>query len=212
MLITTVLQTTILEFSLAALGYSRSRLGISFCLLYARLLFCSITFTIIEHVIWFAPSDRDVGKYLIFIYLILNLTTGWGTFLTFMQGTFFHFISFITPFKYAIHGMENIIYSIGTGEGSLVQYQTEILQNDDILLIWIPILLIISLGLTYLWWQKELYGTFKLKVLQTVLFERKIPIQKNINFTLRRVSNQEVEEIKKTNFNWSTKYFWKAAT
>ncbi|ALA98545.1 putative ABC transporter [Spiroplasma kunkelii CR2-3x] len=108
--------------------------------------------------------------------------------------------------------MENIIYSIGTGEGSLVQYQTEILQNDDILLIWIPILLIISLGLTYLWWQKELYGTFKLKVLQTVLFERKIPIQKNINFTLRRVSNQEVEEIKKTNFNWSTKYFWKAAT
>lgn len=187
MLITTVLQTTILALSLAALSYSC--LGISFGLLYAWLLFCSITFTIIEHAIWFAPSDGDVGKYLIVIYLILNLTAGWGTFPAFMQGTFFHFISFITPFKYAIHGMGNIIYGIGTGEGSLVQYQTEILQNAGILLIWIPILLIISLGLTYLWRQKELYGTFKLKVLQTVLFERKIPIQKNINSTLRRVSN-----------------------
>ncbi|WP_233485554.1 hypothetical protein [Spiroplasma sp. ChiS] len=115
-----------------------------------------IIFTIIEHAIWFAPTDGDVGKYLIVIYLILNLTAGWGTFPAFMQATFFHFISFITPFKYVIHGMGNIIYGIGTGEGSLAQYQTEIIQNTGILLIWIPILLIISLGLTYLWRQKEL--------------------------------------------------------
>ncbi|APE73947.1 hypothetical protein [Spiroplasma citri] len=127
MLITTVLQITILALSLAALGYSCW--GISFGLLYVWLLFCSIIFTIIEHAIWFATADGGVGKYLIVIYLILNLTAGWGTFPAFMQATFFHFISFITPFKYAIHGMGNIIYGIGTGEGSLAQYQTESFTN-----------------------------------------------------------------------------------
>lgn len=69
--------------------------------------------------------------------------------------------------------MGNIIYGIGTGEGSLAQYQTESFTNCFI--------------------------------------RKNIPIQRNINQTLRKLSDQEVEGIK-TDFNWSTKYFWKAAT
>ncbi|KAF0852022.1 ABC transporter permease [Spiroplasma poulsonii] len=195
MLITTAIQTTILAISLAILGYSK--MGPSFGLLYVWLLLCSLIFTIIEHAIWFAPADGDVGKYLIVIYLILNLTAGWGTFPSFMQAGFFNVISVLTPFKYAIHGMGNIIYGIGTGEGSLVQYQTEILQNMGILLIWIPILLIISLGLTYLWRQKEQYGTFNLKALKKVLPEENININKNVYRTLNGLSNQEVEIVKR---------------
>ncbi|WHQ37128.1 ABC transporter permease [Spiroplasma sp. SV19] len=194
MLITTIIQTTILAISLALLGYSK--LGTSFALLYLWLLLCSLIFTIIEHAIWFAPADGDVGKYLIVIYLILNLTSGWGTFPSFMQAGFFNVVSVLTPFKYAIHGMGNIIYGIGTGEGSLIQYQTEILQNMGILLIWIPILVIISLSLTYLWRQKEQYGTFDIKVLKNVFVKNNISINKNVYRTLNGLSEQEVEIVK----------------
>ncbi|WP_425380071.1 ABC transporter permease [Spiroplasma endosymbiont of Stenodema calcarata] len=194
MLITTTIQITILAISLAILGYSK--MGTSFGLLYVWLLLCGLIFTIIEHAIWFAPADGDVGKYFIVIYLILNLTAGWGTFPSFMQASFFNVISVVTPFKYAIHGMGNIIYGIGTGEGSLVQYQTEIIQNMGILLIWIPILLIISLGLTYLWRRKDQYGTFKIKVLKSIFIANKININKNIYHTLNNLSQQEIESIK----------------
>ncbi|AGM24614.1 ABC transporter permease [Spiroplasma chrysopicola] len=207
MLATTVIQTVILGISLAILGFSVLGWG-GFLAFFVWLIFSSLIFTVIEHAIWFAPKDGDVGKFIIVLYLILNLTAGWGTFPSFLQADFFNTLSVITPFKYVVHGMGDIIYGISTGEGNLWQYQKEILINSGILLIWIPVLIIISLGLTTLWRKEELFGTINNKKIKTSLEKLNLVASHyGTNYLLRNLTDQELEKLEKNVWQLNEKEF-----
>ncbi|WP_424526577.1 hypothetical protein [Spiroplasma endosymbiont of Glossina fuscipes fuscipes] len=107
-----------------------------------------------------------IGRFIAVIYLIINLSAGWGTFPSFMQNKFFDVLSYISPFRYGLHNIGTIMYglslptSIGIGE-----YQTEIVKNMGILFIWVIAFVIIGLVGTYYRFLKMKYGTIRVKTI-----------------------------------------------
>ncbi|WP_253301575.1 ABC transporter [Spiroplasma endosymbiont of Phyllotreta cruciferae] len=164
MLSTSWIQVTIMMLSLLILGFGQ--IGPTYALLWLWMLFLGSLFNVIICSIWLAIPDEMIGRFIAVIYLIINLSAGWGTFPSFMQNKFFDVLSYISPFRYGLHNIGTIIYglssptSIGIGE-----YQTEIVKNMGILFIWVIAFVIIGLVGTYYRFLKMKYGTIRVKTI-----------------------------------------------
>lgn len=164
MLCTSWIQVTVMMLSLLILGFGQ--IGPSYALLWLWMLFLGSVFNIIICSLWLAIPDEMLGRFIAVIYLIINLSAGWGTFPSFMQNKFFDVLSYISPFRYGLHNIGTIIYglssptSIGIGE-----YQTEIVKNMGILFIWVIVFVMIGLAGTYYRFLKMKYGTIRIKLI-----------------------------------------------
>ncbi|AGM25624.1 putative ABC transporter [Spiroplasma syrphidicola EA-1] len=168
MLTTSWIQTTILMLSLLILGFGA--IGPSYLWLWLWILFIGSLFVIIIGSIWMAVKDEMIGRVLVVIYLILNLSAGWGTFPSFMQNGFFNVISYITPFRYGLHNMGTIIYGLTSPTPSGIgNYQLEIMKNFAVLLIWIAVFVLIGGLTTYYRFRKLRYGTLNAKIIFQVI-------------------------------------------
>lgn len=171
MLVTAWIQTTILMLTVFALGWSV--IGSSFGLMYLWMMFTATVFVIIQQALWFSVQDETVGKFLIIILLIINLSSGWGTFPPFMQAGFFNVISYIAPYTYSIHAQSVIIYSIAASGVNRAD-SLYVLQNFGILSIWIVVFTLLGLLGAVLRNRDMLYGTHKSKKLGKILLEENL--------------------------------------
>lgn len=136
------------------------------------------------------------------VYLIINLSAGWGTFPSFMQGKFFDILSYITPFRYGLHNIGTIIYGLSSPTiVGISEYQTEIIKNMVILFIWVIIFAILGLVGTYYRFLKIKYGTFKIKVIYQAMNKiDSIKDYKKNTSTLNYLTKEEQTLIKKRGF------------
>ncbi|AXK51408.1 ABC transporter permease [Spiroplasma alleghenense] len=132
MLATALIQITILMLAVFGLGFHV--IGAEFWLLFLWMIFTTFIFTIIINALWFSFRDQTVGKFLCVVFLVINLSSGWGTFPTFMQAKFFEVLSYIAPYTYSIHGQGAIIYGLAAGGQNLAD-NLIILANFGYLLI-----------------------------------------------------------------------------
>lgn len=171
MMITAWIQTTILMISVYALGWSV--MGSAFGLMYLWMMLTATVFVIIQQALWFSTRDETVGKFLVILLLIINLSSGWGTFPTFMQAGIFNVLSYIAPYTYSMHGQGVIIYSIAINGANLAD-TLYILQQLGILVIWAVVFMIIGLLASILRNRDMYYGTHKSKKLGAILIEEKL--------------------------------------
>lgn len=164
-----VIQVTILSLTLYALGYHI--LGSTFGLLYLQLLFSGIEFAIFIGALWFFFRDDVIGKFIAIIFLIINLSSGWGTFPPSMQAPIFQVLSYIAPFTYAIKNIGAIVYGIGI-MGANWQDQSFILTNIGIGLIYVVIGLIIGCFGCVRLTKMHFYGSRNKKKLAISLLEQ----------------------------------------
>ncbi|WP_241208171.1 ABC transporter [Spiroplasma melliferum] len=164
MLLTSWIQVTLMMLSLLILGFGQ--IGPVYAWLWLWLLFLGSIFNIIICSIWLAVPDEMLARFIAVVYLIINLSAGWGTFPSFMQGKFFDILSYITPFRYGLHNIGTIIYGLSSPTiVGISEYQTEIIKNMAILFIWVIIFAILGLVGTYYRFLKIKYVTFKIKVI-----------------------------------------------
>lgn len=197
MLVTAWIQTTILMLTVYALGWSV--IGSAFGLMYLWMMFTATVFVIIQQALWFSVQDETVGKFLIVILLIINLSSGWGTFPTFMQAPIFNFLSYLAPYTYSMHGQGVIIYSIAVNGASITD-TLYVFQQFGILLVWAVGFLIIGLLCSLLRNRDMLYGTHNSKKLGEILMEE--DLNKYVNHNNKRalwkkLPKEEMPEIRK---------------
>ncbi len=169
MMVMVVIQVTILSLTLYGLGYHV--LGSTFGLLYLELLFSGLEFAIFIGALWLFFRDDVVGKFIAILFLIINLSSGWGTFPPSMQAPIFQVLSYIAPFTYAIKNIGAIVYGIGV-VGANWQDQAFILGNIGISCIYIVIgILIGCLGCMRLT-KMQFYGARHKKKLAISLMEQ----------------------------------------
>ncbi|AVN65325.1 hypothetical protein CG002_03105 [Mesoplasma florum] len=133
MFVTGIVQATALTIALSLTGWiaigSAAMLSV-----WLWLLFVDLIFVLTIQGLWFLFKDETISKVLVIIYLVINISSGWGTFPSFMQFEFFHKISFVAEFTYVLHGLGSIIY--GVGENGFNSTDTlYIMQQAGILLI-----------------------------------------------------------------------------
>lgn len=197
MLVTAWIQTTILMITVYALGWSV--IGAAFGLMYLWMMFTATVFVIIQQALWFSVQDETVGKFLIILLLIINLSSGWGTFPTFMQAGIFNFLSYFAPYTYSMHGQGVIIYSIAVNGVNWAD-TLYILQQTGILLIWSVIFITIGLLGSVLRNREINYGTCKSKKLGQILTEQKL--NKYVNpktqkAIWKKLPKEEMEKVRK---------------
>lgn len=112
MLITGIIQVTALTIALTFTGWIAIGSATMFSV-WLWLLFVDLIFVLTIQGLWFLIKDETVSKVLVIIYLVINISSGWGTFPAFMQFEFFHKISYIAEFTYVLHGLGAIIYGLG---------------------------------------------------------------------------------------------------
>ncbi len=138
--------------------------------LWLWLLFLGSIFNIIICSIWLAVPDEILARFIAVVYLIINLSAGWGTFPSFMQGKFFDILLYITPFHYGLYNIGAIIYGLSSPiTVGISEYQIKIIKNMVILFIWVIIFATIRLVGTYYRFLKIKCGTFKIKVIYEVM-------------------------------------------
>ncbi|WP_169733562.1 hypothetical protein [Mesoplasma melaleucae] len=112
MLTTGILQVSALTIALSFTGWIAIGSAAMFSV-WVWLLFVDLIFVLTIQGLWFLIKDETVSKVLIIIYLVINISSGWGTFPSFMQFEFFHKISFVAEFTYVLHGLGAIVYGVG---------------------------------------------------------------------------------------------------
>ncbi len=168
MLLTSWIQVTLMMLSLLILWFGE--IGPVYVWLWLWLLFLGSIFNIIICSIWLAVPNEMLACFIAVVYLIINLSAGWGTFPSFMQGKFFDILSYIIPFRYGLHNIGAIIYGLSSPTTvGISEYQIEIIKNMVILFIWVIIFATIGLVGTYYRFLKIKYGTFKIKVIYEVM-------------------------------------------
>ncbi|WP_338971663.1 ABC transporter permease [Spiroplasma endosymbiont of Panorpa germanica] len=168
MIATAFIQITILMLSVFGLGFHV--IGASFGLLYLWMVFTTIIFTIIINALWFSFRDQTVGKFLCVVFLVINLSSGWGTFPTFMQSGFFEVLSYIAPYTYSIHGQGAIIYGIAVSGQNLTD-NLIILANFGYLLIFGLLFTILGIFSARQRHREMMFSTASDKKLITILKE-----------------------------------------
>ncbi len=139
---TTILQVTVLMIAIGLLGWFQ--IGPPFGLVYVSVLFTALIWTAFIQAMWFLFRDEVVGKFVVILFLIVNITSGWGTFPPVMQFKTFEVLSYIAPFTYCIHNQGLIIYGVAVnGSNSLDNLQ--ILKNCGIQLIYLSIGYLLSI-------------------------------------------------------------------
>jgi hypothetical protein len=157
MAVTGFVQVTLLVLLSAAAGWSR--LGVDRLFeLWGALLLIDFTFKVTIQSIWFCIKDETIGKFLCIIYMILNLSSGWGTFPSFMQYGFFHGVSYITEFTYSLHLMGIVIYG-GNYSGDWIYA----IQQVGILIAFIAVFMAFGFGMSILRNREMHFGTYRKK-------------------------------------------------
>ncbi|WP_339021472.1 hypothetical protein [Spiroplasma endosymbiont of Atherix ibis] len=109
---TGIIQVSLLVAVLSLTGYSAIGSAALFSL-WLWLLYIELIFVITIQALWFAFTDEMVSKFLVIIYLVINIAAGSGTFPSFMQFDFFYGISFLSEYRFSIQGIGSIIFGIG---------------------------------------------------------------------------------------------------
>ncbi|WP_338970281.1 ABC transporter permease [Spiroplasma endosymbiont of Labia minor] len=161
MMITGFLQVTLLTLAVVAAGWWVLGAG-TILLLWLWLLAIEATFVAIISSLWFSLKDETVGKFVVVVYMVLNLASGWGTFPAFMQFGFFDFVSNIVPFTYALHGIGSIVYGIGSIGINLAD-TLYILMQWGILWIFFAVFISLGIGMSILRNREILFGSYKAK-------------------------------------------------
>ncbi|WP_338983803.1 hypothetical protein [Spiroplasma endosymbiont of Othius punctulatus] len=125
MWVTGMLQVTLLVLAVTAAGWHIIG-ALAIFELWLWLMILETAFVVTIQAVWFSLKDETIGKFIIVVYMVLNLASGWGTFPSFMQFGFFNVVSYITEFRYGLHGMTSIIYS-GGGNATFILEQFGIL-------------------------------------------------------------------------------------
>lgn len=119
--------------------------------------------------------------------MIINLSSGWGTFPAFMRAKIFNLLFYTAPFTYVLHGMVDIVYGLATPIGNAVSvYQSDILINLAILLIWPLIFITLGFFTSYLHGKKERFGTISNKKIYQVLV-----VNYNLNNFITETNNNK---------------------
>ncbi len=168
MIIMVTIQVTILCLTLYALGYYV--MGITFLWLYLQLLFSGWVFAIFIGSLWMFFRDDVIGKFIAILFLIVNLSSGWGTFPPYMQAPIFQWLSYIAPFTYSIKNIGAIVYGIGV-VGNNWQDISFILGNIGISLIYAVIGLVIGMFGCMRLTKMQFYGSRNKKKLATAIME-----------------------------------------
>ncbi|AHI53335.1 ABC transporter permease [Spiroplasma culicicola] len=205
MYFTGMIQVTLLVLVLALTGFNSIGFAGMFSL-WLWLLFVDFIFVLIIQTLWFSFKDETVGKFLIVIYMVLNLAAGWGTFPSFMQFDFFYGASFITIFTYAIHAMGSIIYGIGS-LGFNTADSLYILQQAGILLIFIGVFITIALFVARKRMKEMYFGTSNPKYVSEALLQ--LGLNEQLNSFRTQKTNQKYKyhwkNMKQFEFNQSIK-------
>ncbi len=208
MLLTATVQCTILMVTVGMLGWFA--IGPVFGLQFLWMLVTAWTFVIIEQALWFSFSDETIGKFFCVLYLIINLSSGWGTFPPSMQDPFFGVIGHIAPYTYSIQGQSAIIYGIGTSGSNWMDNQF-ILERFGILLLMSAIFFTLGLYVSGRRNAEVNYGTaHKTKLLQAfrALGYEQYITKKGwiICHKLPNVEHQDVIDYINENFDFDPKF------
>lgn len=141
MVIFGLIQATILTTALLLL-FNNADLFHRFWQLFLFMWFMAICFDLIIQGIAHMFRDHDLGRFLIVILLVLQLSGSGGTFPVELEPTFFQIITHILPFTYAIRGLREIL---------IAPNPVIILINIAIILAIVAIIMIISLTLNWLY-------------------------------------------------------------
>ncbi|QHX36500.1 hypothetical protein [Spiroplasma sp. BIUS-1] len=112
MFTTGIVQVTFLVIALSLTGYSAIGSAAMFSL-WLWLLYIDLIFVITIQSLWYLFTDEMISKFVVVIYLVINIAAGSGTFPNFMQFDFFNAISYLSEFRYSIHAIGSIVYGIG---------------------------------------------------------------------------------------------------
>lgn len=197
MMTTAWIQTTILMLSVYLLGWSV--IGPAFGLMYLWMMFTATIFVLIEQALWFSMRDETVGKFFVILLLIINLSSGWGTFPTFMQAGIFNILSYIAPYTYSIHGQGFIIYSIAVN-GANAGDTLYLMQQFGILIIFGVVFTILGLLTSVLRTREMYYGTHSSKRLGKVLIKEKLSKYvnpKNNKANWKKLPKEEMPQLRK---------------
>ncbi len=168
MLIMVTIQVTILSLTIFGLGYHV--LGSTFLLLYLQLLFSGYVFVFFIGALWFFFRDDVIGKFIAILFLIINLSSGWGTFPPIMQFPIFEVLSYIAPFTYSIKNIGAIVYGVGI-VGSNWPDASFILGNCGISLIYLFIGLFLGFFGSMRLTKMQFYGSRNKKKLAIAILE-----------------------------------------
>ncbi len=208
MLLTGTVQCTILMVTVGMLGWFA--IGPVFGLQFLWMLVTTWTFVIIEQALWFSFSDETIGKFFCVLYLIVNLSSGWGTFPPSMQDPFFGVIGHIAPYTYSIQGQGAIIYGIGTNGSNWMDNQF-ILERFGILILMSAIFFALGLYVSGRRNAEVNYGTAHktklLKAFRALGYEELITKQGwIICHKLPNVVHQDVIDYINENFDFDPKF------
>jgi hypothetical protein len=155
MALTGAIQVTLLTLVLLPCGWYQ--LGVARMFeLWGALLLIDFTFKVTIQAIWFSVKDETIGKFLCVIYMVINLSSGWGTFPSFMQFGFFNAISHVAEYTYALHIIGIVCY--GGNYGGDWAYA---LQNVGYLLVFIAVLFTFGFFMSILRNREMHYGTYR---------------------------------------------------
>ncbi len=203
-------QVTILSLSVYALGYSV--LGSTFWLLYLQLLFSGLVFTVFIGSLWMFFRDDVIGKFIAILFLIVNLSSGWGTFPPSMQFKIFEILSYIAPFTYQLKNVGAIVYGVGI-VGANAKDTLFILGNVGISLIYLLIGVIIGVFAGVRLTKMQLYGSRNKVKLATAILElnHAIDYQYN-NIVISSYSNYGLSTDALIKYYWTTDYLYEPLT
>lgn len=139
MVIFGLLQATILTISLLLL-FNSADLFIRSWQLLLYMWVIGICFDLIIQAIAHMFRDHDIGRFLIVLLLILQLSSSSGTFPVQLEPGFFQFMYHILPFSYAIQGLREIL---------ITPNSLAILSTIGILLLFVLVFVTISLLLNW---------------------------------------------------------------
>lgn len=141
MVIFGLIQATILTTALLLL-FNNNDLFTRFWQLYLFMWFMAICFDLIVQGIAHMFRDHDLGRFLIVIFLVLQLSGSGGTFPVELEPGFFQIITHILPFTYAIRGLREIL---------ITPNPIVILINMAIIIAIVAVVMAISLLLNWLY-------------------------------------------------------------
>lgn len=193
-----VIQVSILWLTIGLFGWFS--IGHAYWFVYLQLLFSGLVFLFFIQALWYFFRDEVIGKFIVIIFLIINLSSGWGTFPPQMQFKFFEVLSYIAPFTYQLKNMCAIIFGVGV-VGTNPMDTAFILQNVGISLIYLLIGVVLSIFGSLRLTKMQFYGTCNGRKLAQ-LFELKK--QDEMNALINVVSSQE--QAFKNDYNFKSKW------
>lgn len=188
MLTTSLIQTSMLLFALLipvmGQGSGFASLGFKiYSLLYLSSLYVGFIFVLTVQEIWFAFKNYDFARLVCFGYLLMNLIAGGGIVVSFMQASFFKWISYVVPFSYSLQLFSSIIYGIEINQIVVFETSKEIVIKSLILLIWPLIFITFTFLVNYFYNLKSQFATYNIKLIFKIINDKNNNLS-DISFTI----------------------------